>query len=176
MSDPLSTAASIVALSQLAAKVFSYLRDIKNGPAECKSIMVEVTLVRGLLVSLEDTVNASGSESWASAMEALNHDKGPLAQVRHVLETLHNEVEGAVSKGRGTRVANALQWPFRKAEAASLLNSLERQKTLLALVLQNDHIALSREIQAEVSSISATVNSIHATLQGHHQHQDGTLS
>ncbi|KAH7142889.1 hypothetical protein B0J13DRAFT_556150 [Dactylonectria estremocensis] len=172
VSDPLSTAASIFALMQLAGKVVSYLRDVKGASAECKSIMVEASHIRGLLASLEETVQASNSASWASAMEALNDDKGPLAQVGEILETLRIQLEKTASGGRITRLTKALQWPFQKSQADSLLRSLQRQKMLSTLALQNDHLALSLEIQDEVHDISTAVKNLRSDLQVRRLRQD----
>lgn len=38
------------------------------------------------------------------------------------------------------RIISAVTWPFQKGEISELLNSVERQKTLFASALQNDHM------------------------------------
>jgi hypothetical protein len=50
------------------------------------------------------------------------------------------------------RVENALIWPFQKEEIKGIFNTIERQKALFSLVLQNDHMYVSNRIRFKVGS------------------------
>jgi hypothetical protein len=39
-----------------------------------------------------------------------------------------------------SKVKKAVTWPFKKGEVEGLIGSIERQKTLLTLAVQNDHM------------------------------------
>jgi hypothetical protein len=43
-------------------------------------------------------------------------------------------------RGRVQQVAQALKWPFDKAEVNEVLGTTERLKSLFSLALQNDHM------------------------------------
>jgi hypothetical protein len=63
--------------------------------------------------------------------------KGPLEQFKGALEQLASRLEP--SKGV-KKVGRALTWPFQTEEIKEILSTIERQKSLFDLALQNDHM------------------------------------
>ena len=59
-------------------------------------------------------------------------------------------------KGLARRVA----WPFTSKETVEKIKLVERQKILLTLALQNDHLLLSREIKKYSEAIEADVKDV----------------
>jgi len=87
MADPVGTMVSIITLLDLCAKVLKYLRDVKDGPKDCSRLKTEISLTRGILETLRETVedaeNAS-QESWSATIWSLNKAEGPLPQLKEV--------------------------------------------------------------------------------------------
>jgi hypothetical protein len=52
MAEALGTASSIFAVLGLAKSAIGFLRDVKDGPEECKKLVQELSFLRGVLESL----------------------------------------------------------------------------------------------------------------------------
>lgn len=138
MADPLSISASIVALLQLTSTVVQYINNVKDASKERLRIRDEISCTSFLLYMLEGRVQqAHLGEPWLSMRQSLDMPKGPLEQFRGALEQLASRLEP--SKGL-KRVGKSLAWPFKTEEIKEILSTIERQKSLFNLVLQNDHM------------------------------------
>lgn len=138
MADPLSIAAGIIAVLQLTTTAVQYLNDIKHGPAECRRILIEVVTVSGFLHTLKALAESMQPDDLqVSALRSLNVPDGPLEQVKLALECLVLKIKPA----RGLeRVSTSLTWSLKKADVNNILASIERQKALFLLAMQNDHM------------------------------------
>jgi hypothetical protein len=124
----------------------AYLREVKDAPEECKSMIIEISHIRGILGTLEDTGRDASNESWVASIAALNDNDGLLDLTRDTLKELQTTLDGASSR-KFKVLSKRIIWPYTKKNAQALLAKLGRQKSLLTLALQSDHIQLSREIQ-----------------------------
>jgi hypothetical protein len=158
--------ASIIAVLQMAATVLSYLRDVKDASGACKSIVTEISLVRGVLVTLQEVVKDSKGEEWAKTITSLDDKSGPLSSFRDLLNSIETELKKTSEAVGLRRLAKSLQWPFRKDDTEKLLGRLHRQKTLLILALENDHVTLSRQIYDDTKAIRKGVAEMHSILLG----------
>jgi hypothetical protein len=138
MADPLSISASITALLQLTSNVVQYINSVKDASKERFRIRDEISSASFLLYMLKDCVQqAHSGEPWLSTVQSLDMPKGPLEQFKGALEQLASRLEP--SKGV-KRVGRALTWPFQTEEIKEILSTIERQKSLFDLALQNDHM------------------------------------
>jgi NACHT domain len=158
MSDPLSITASITAVLKLTTTVLQYLHDAKGAFSECDRLYDEVNSASAFLVGLQAMVDrAAGGETWLATTRLLGGANGPLEKFRSALELLSKRLKPVV----GIRKAGTvLMWPFRKGEILEILNAVERQKTSFLYALQNDHLLLSRNIEADVTDIKQFVQAI----------------
>ena len=138
MTDPLSITASVIAVLQLSGTVLTYLSAVKGASEDRQRLLIEVGAVRGLLDSLKVVLDASQLEdAFKDIKRLLVTPNGPLDLFRTVLQRLEARL---VPVAGAAKVWKALRWPFDKAEVSDLLSSLERQKSLFSLALQNDHL------------------------------------
>jgi hypothetical protein len=87
---------------------------------------------------LKDRIQqARSGELWLSSVQSLDVPNGPLDQFRRALEQLASRL--APSKGL-RKIRKALVWPFQREEIKEILSTIERQKLLFDLTLQNDHM------------------------------------
>ena len=169
--DPLSVSAGIVALVQLTSTVVHYLSEVKDGPKELQKLRLEIPSLLNILFRLQDQANqAEQDDSFLPNLGLLNGTDGPFEQLRTVLEKLAAKV--APTEGLG-KLRKTLKWPFDKKEIHEILNTIERQKTLFNLALQNDHVTLSKAIRDDVRTIDKRIIVI---TEGISDLQTGTMS
>ena len=132
--EPLGATASIVNLLQLAGAVIKYLSILKDASNDTKALVLELCTVRGLLSTIKDLVTED-----SMLHESLSGHTGLFSQIESSLQSLASKVE-PTSTTTGHSFVQKLRWPLRKEEVKDLLSSLERQKTLLSLALQNDQV------------------------------------
>lgn len=137
--DPLSISASITALLQLTSTVIEYLNGVKGAPEDRRRILSEIVSVNGILFSLQDQADhAKQGDPWSSTFQSLNVPEGPLDQFRRALERLSSKLAPPATGLK--KLGKAIIWPFQKEEVKAILGTIERQKALLNLARQNDHM------------------------------------
>jgi hypothetical protein len=141
MADPLSISASITALLDLTGKVIQYINRVRGAAADRQRILKEITSASGLLYRLQEYgEQAIRGDSWSLTLQSLNVRDGPLEQFKTALEKLISKL--APAEGL-KKIGKASTWPFQEKEVKDILNTIERQKSLFSLALQNDHMSVS---------------------------------
>jgi len=124
--DPLSLAASIIALLQLTSSVVQYIGDVADGREERIGLRNEISSTYGPLHMLHDRIVAEkkrldageeANESWLSSVMQLGVKNGPMRQYERVLEELQVERDKYItpSVGKLKKVKSwgkALAWPI----------------------------------------------------------------
>jgi hypothetical protein len=149
MDDPLSGAASIVAVLKLSSIVLTYLIDVKEASADCKSLVREISSTRGILSTLHEYLNNTrvSDDTWSATIRSLESPDGPLDRLTTTFQQLASTLQGSASPtGIRKKAANSLQLPYKQKEVEKILMVVKRQKYMLFSALENDHIALSQEI------------------------------
>src|SRR6266566_2465669 len=162
MADPIGTTASILTLVDVCAKMIQYIQDVKDGSSERTRLRMEIIATKGILEALVTTVKdaEAAPESWSETIRSINQNGCPLVLLHGVLIALHDELGRAASANRIERASRSLLWPFKKKDVEQRLKVIERQKSLLALALDNDHMALSKEIKSYTRAIRGDVKNI----------------
>lgn len=136
--DPLSATASIIAILQLSSKVVGYLTDVKDASKERAKCAVEASNLHSLLLNLRFRLEEGSADTpWYTAVRALAVENGPLDQFKQALETLQTKM---TDRGRLKKAGEALVWKFKKEEVGSILDRIERLKSLVEIALQMDHL------------------------------------
>lgn len=136
--EPLSAAASIIAVIQLAGTVTQYLCTIKGAPKDRQKILNELSSITGMLFLLQDQADEAGNDdSWNATLRSLGTPDGPLEQFKTALETLATKLAPV---GGLRKLGKPLMWPFQEKEIKDILNTIERLKGLINLARQNDHM------------------------------------
>ena len=137
--DPLSISASITALLQLTSTVIQYLNGVKGAPEDRRRILSELASVNGILFILQHQADqAKQGDQWSSTLQSLSGPEGPLDQFRTSLERLSSKLASPATGLR--KLGKAITWPFQQEEIKDIVGSIERQKALLNLARQNDHM------------------------------------
>ncbi|KAH6973695.1 hypothetical protein BKA56DRAFT_676360 [Ilyonectria sp. MPI-CAGE-AT-0026] len=160
MSDPLGVTASIIAVLQLAATATQYLKDVKNGSTDRMRLRNELRSSVCLLEMLKDRLEDNGDTTYAinslkpSSIQSLASSEGPLNLFRRILEEI---IAKLAPQERLRRFSQPFTWPFDKKDISELLSSLERLKSFLNLVLQNDLIDLAKFANLKLDDIGNKV-------------------
>ena len=136
--DGLSDVASVIAVLQLTVAVIGYLNDVKNATKECQQCTIEASNLQSLLINLLYRLEqGQAGDPWFVAIRALNIENGPFDQYKQALEQLLSmmEIQDGVQKFK-----RRLLWKFRKEEVASILERMERLKSLVSFALEDDHL------------------------------------
>ena len=132
--EPLGATASVVSLLYLAGAVIKYLSILKDASDDIKTLVLELCTIRGLLSTIKDFVTEE-----SILHESLGGHDGLFSQIESSLQSLASKFE-PTSATTAHKLVQKLRWPLRKEEVKDVLSSIERQKTLLSLALQNDQM------------------------------------
>ena len=156
--DPLNVSASIAALIQLSSTIFGYLSDIRDTPLQLQQLRQEVSSTLPILIALQDQVySTSPADPSSSSLRSLGVPNGSFDLLRAAL----HRIASKLAPVQGWRkVGKTFAWPFEKKEVRELLSTIERQKTILSLARQNDHIALSKAIETRTEDIRGKVEEL----------------
>ena len=160
MAEALGVAASIIAIIQLTGTVVQYISDVKDASKDGDRLLTELRTISVFLPILKDAADRAQSEpggQWMTTIRSLGVPNGPLSQFKLALETLARQLEPVVGWRKRAR---ALVWPFKEKEVKDILGTIERQKSLFLLAVQNDHKGLSEAIQRDVLSLHDSVGEV----------------
>ncbi|KAK3176371.1 hypothetical protein OEA41_007694 [Lepraria neglecta] len=161
MGDPLSVTTSINPVLQLATSVAVYLRDVKDASKDCKKLVLEISCIHGILATLSDTISdVEDSDAWAVTIKTLAEPDGPLTILQTLLKQLEAKLSKCASATGFKKSSKSLLWPFSSKKTEEAVRAVERQKSLLTLALENDHILLSQEIRRETAALHTGVREI----------------
>lgn len=168
--DPVSIvglASSIGQLIQLSMSIVNYVNKVVTAPKERKALTLEIVSLVGVLLSLKQRADAAKTEQdpWFAALSSLGGEQGSLQQLRSTLEFLGRKLE--------PRIGRNLIWAFSETEIRDTLARIERVKSLMVLVLQDSHMAVSQAtretvggVELGVMELQTDVASIEAGIQG----------
>ncbi|KAL5381794.1 hypothetical protein DPSP01_006977 [Paraphaeosphaeria sporulosa] len=173
--DLLSVTASIITVLQLSAKVLAYLNDVKDASKDRAKCAVEASNVHSLLTNLRFRLEEARADApWFTAVRALGIENGPLDQFKQALEALQTKITDG---GRLKKAGEALVWKFKKEEIASILDRIERLKTLVEVVFQMDHFKLSQAIKDDTNFVRTHVLAIESGVDNiQHEQADAKHS
>ena len=146
MSDPLSLTANIIAVLDLTTKLIHYVNSVKEASKDRKALSKEAINLLSLLSELKDRADeADASKSWNKGILLLNDVDGPLLQLGETLSDLLDKVtlddDGKLQVvNRITRARVRLTWSFFKDKVEGLLTQIERLKSHISIILQQDSL------------------------------------
>ncbi|KAK3697687.1 hypothetical protein LTR37_017336 [Vermiconidia calcicola] len=165
MAEPLSMAASIIALIQITNSAVGYLYSVRGASREREAMISEATNLLGLLNGLRFRVESSNSDNeWFNALRGLATENGALDQCKQALELLQEKLAPSHEK---RKMKDALGWHFKQNEVDRILERLGRLSSLVNVALEEDHFTLSQAIQYGMLTIgedTAAIRQSTATL------------
>lgn len=155
MSDPLSLTASIIAVLQLASTATQYIKDVKHGSTDRTKLRDEMRNAIHLFEMLQDRIEDAEDSDDESLKLTLSRS---LAGPDSLLESFKKLTEDIIAKlapqDRLRRLSKHFIWPFEKKDVAEMLDALERLKTYIGLLLQNDVLYANNTRSGEQKSVA----------------------
>ncbi|KAH6972969.1 hypothetical protein BKA56DRAFT_492630 [Ilyonectria sp. MPI-CAGE-AT-0026] len=165
--DPLSTAASIFAVVQIADRVISlckyYLELSRDAPSDLRAILIETSALRTILDNIQFLAS---SGHGPTTLNTLTGNDGPIEGCRNTLNQLDglfssdylHQTSGNRSKRLKVKATlTTLAWPFKENTARKLLVEVVQHKTTLNLALTVDMSQDIKNIKSQASGIQATL-------------------
>lgn len=159
MADPLSAAASIVALSQVSNAVltscYRYIGQVKSAEADIAQVINEVGSLTAILGDLEQLLADHSLE--LSLLNSLEGQHGPLATCLRTLEELRARLEPA---SKPSRIRRRLLWPFESQKVQEILEVVQKQKEIFQLALAGDSTRIIVKSAAAIPQVQESVQRI----------------
>lgn len=148
--DPLGTAASLLAVIKVTGGVVKYIASAAGATAARRKLREEVMACERVLQELLfESSDFDGGEKWKDTVDTLEAPGGPLGRLMIALGAVETKLQPeAASSGkiRNSLGLSRLTWPFSEKEVQQILETIEREKSLLMLALENDCRRLVRRV------------------------------
>ncbi|KAL4750010.1 hypothetical protein BDW72DRAFT_194253 [Aspergillus terricola var. indicus] len=139
--DPLSCAASVFAVIQLAGAVANvcgdYVKRVKNARKDINDLNREISSLKSILESLDGVLRGPGGEKLI-ALQKISDDAG---RCKVTLETLRDKINPETTQSsirwRGFR---HWKWPLQRQEMNEAISELKGYTSLFMAALQIDHV------------------------------------
>ena len=142
--EPLSGAASVIAVVQISGRVFdlcrTYYLEVKEARKDIQLLRDEVTSLQDVLTNVADLAEDPDSAKL-SILGLLNQPDGPVQQCQKDLAGLALKLETGQGKCKMKQFGlRALKWPFSSKDVEKLLTTIGRHKATFNLALTADHV------------------------------------
>jgi hypothetical protein len=139
----LGEVASVIAVLQLSGKVVDYVGKVKDASEDRKRLRDEIRACKRILQEIKDDADDSQeSDGWVDTIKTLERPDGPLPRLQSALI----QVETRLRKGDTFR--GSLKWPFQERDVIKIIDTIDREKSLLSLALSRDSGRLLHKIKA----------------------------
>jgi hypothetical protein len=131
MADPIAV---ITLAAAVITKCYNYGCSVKDAPNEAKRLAAEITNLSGLLVGIQGL-----AKEHKDCLDSLNLPK-ILLDCSADLKAVDSHLERLVSVAGQTktqRIAYRLRWPLKREDTLRILESIERQKSTLSILLES---------------------------------------
>jgi Fungal N-terminal domain of STAND proteins len=137
--DPLSCAASVIALIQISDGILSLCREYALGVRDAREDIRRLDNEVRALCDVMKRVDKMTQSSDATRLQASKS----LADTMMVCLSDLNSIKSRLDPGRGRKVINrvglrALKWPFKSKDVVKIIEALDRHKGTISLALHVD--------------------------------------
>ncbi|KAF5543309.1 ankyrin repeat domain-containing protein [Fusarium mexicanum] len=135
--DPLGATASIIAILQLSTTATHYVVSAKGATKQQRRLHEEIRGCEGMLLQLKDILeNERPDPTRAPRISLLEGIHSPFKR----LETLFESIKVNLDPKKGlTKALSSLTWPFNEKDVNEVVAAIQRETTLLQLLLENDN-------------------------------------
>ncbi|KAL2801721.1 hypothetical protein BJX63DRAFT_438558 [Aspergillus granulosus] len=139
--DPLSCAASVIAVIQLAGALADicgdYIKQVKNAQKDINDLNREINSLRSILESLNDILHGPGAEKLISLQKIFND----VEECKGILKNLSNKINpGTTQSSLRWRGFRHWKWPLQRTEVDEAIRQLKEYTSLFVTALQIDHV------------------------------------
>ncbi|KAK6349854.1 hypothetical protein TWF696_006117 [Orbilia brochopaga] len=155
MAEVLGLVASVIQVAQVAQIVLTtccrYIGKVRHAADDVNRTIQGVGQLVAILSDLKIVIE-SKNETERTRLKALMEPHGPLTLCEAAIKELETKLSPAAGPGRMT-FREKLKWPFESKRITEILNTIEKQRSLLELVLVADTNAVGREINLSLEEM-----------------------
>ncbi|KAJ0418292.1 hypothetical protein BJY00DRAFT_315023 [Aspergillus carlsbadensis] len=153
--DPISAAASVIGLIQVAASitrsVSRYAKSVGNARRDVAALQAEISQFSGSVEKLAELLRGPGGAQLATSQILV----ADIESCRVALTALDTKLNIGNREKAMSRVGlRALKWPLSQKEVAEIMKELERYRGSLSLAMQVDQTTLLTKISRTSENIS----------------------
>ncbi|RCI10929.1 hypothetical protein L249_5166 [Ophiocordyceps polyrhachis-furcata BCC 54312] len=164
MADPLSMAASLIAVAQISGSIVSlcyyYIHGFQGANKEITKLLGESQSLRSVveqLIQLVDKHDAESDVHLRALRETLAHSG--LSEFQSSLKDLEGRLQFPVSKWQ--RLGAKLLWPLRERDVIQALESIHRMKSVFEFGLLTDATGCVVEMRRDIKDLISRFERIH---------------
>jgi len=139
--DPLSGAASVITVVQVAGKVWSicwkYYADAKDAKPEIGRLMTYVLALQNLFQHVEGLAKGPGAAKLVASKEII---ESTALELEWEFKTLQKMLEPGKRQSILKSFGRQLKWPLQKEGVEKIIQLLERHKTTLITAMNCDQM------------------------------------
>ncbi|KAL4992684.1 NACHT and WD40 domain protein [Aspergillus falconensis] len=160
--DPLSAAASVIAVLQLTQAVVQvcgkYIKEVKHAQEEIASLQREVTSLTSVLEKLFELLNSPDDKTLSTSLALAQDANHCLSVLASLQEKIDPGKQNVSRRQKAMRILSRqkLEWPLKREEVDKAIKDLERYKSSFTLALQIDQMKLLAKTSGNSSSNSDT--------------------
>ncbi|OGE57195.1 hypothetical protein PENARI_c002G03634 [Penicillium arizonense] len=150
--DPLSGAASVIAVVQLAGNIFQiceqYLKNVKNATQDIQRFQEQIATLTQVLQSLYDLIQGPNGNTLTTTQDLINN----IAKCSSVLGELKVKIDPEITQ-QGLRRQwgfRAWKWPLARSEVDYTIKELDWYKATFSLSLQVDQARSTNSIHQKI--------------------------
>lgn len=143
--DPLSSAASVIAVIQLTGSLVKlcggYIQEVKDARDEISTLQQAIAGLQGTLQDLHKFLQSNDAKGLPTSSRLVSNITVCLSDLR--------ALEARLDPGRGKKLMRkvglrALKWPLKRADVKGVIQNLEKYKSSFLLSLQVDQTYVYR--------------------------------
>lgn len=136
--DPLSCAASVIAVIQLTGKIAEicgcYIRKAKNANRDILDLQQKISGLAEVLQMLEKLLHEPDGSRLATSRKLFDH----VTECSSTLTKVKEKIDPEATRRSIRRLVGALKWPLEQAEVAEAIGAIDDYKSSFSLALQVD--------------------------------------
>jgi hypothetical protein len=139
--EPLSGAASVIAVIQLTGKIVEicggYINKVKNAKQDILRLQQETSGLTNVLETLHDLLRGPGGLKLTTSQKLFDDVTKCSSTLTKLMEKIDPETTQNPMRRLGLR---ALKWPLERGEVAEAINDVKGYQSLFSLALQVDQM------------------------------------
>jgi hypothetical protein len=145
--DPLSCAASVIAVIQLAGALADicgdYIKRVKNASKDIDDLNGEINSLRSILESLNDVLRGPGADKLITLRKIFDD----VGKCKLTLKNLSNKINPETTQSSTRRrVFRHWKWPLQRVEVDEAISQLKGYTSRFVTAMQIDHVWVAAQI------------------------------
>ncbi|XXG99472.1 hypothetical protein Hte_005811 [Hypoxylon texense] len=162
MADPLSMAASLIAVVQISGGIISlcydYRRGVQGAKKDIATLQREVQSLRDVIEQIIRTLDTE-DEYTLPLLRKMNANNDSFSEYEEQFRSLEDRLRSPVSKWR--KLGHQLLWPLRERELIKDLEAIHRMKGILEFGLVTDTAFSIMEIRKDTRALKERISNFH---------------